>query len=87
MTEEACLVKMFKFFDVMNKGTVNFDEFCRVLEKTGMYYPRQQLATLFNNYDRDQNGSLDYRELAFELFGEYKKPQQQPNRPLPSQDR
>jgi len=43
MTEEACFVKMFKYFDTANKGYVNFDEFARVLEKTGMYYPKPTL--------------------------------------------
>ena len=42
---------MFKYFDVTNKGNVNFDEFCRVLEKTGMYYPKQQLFDLYQSYD------------------------------------
>lgn len=39
MSEEACLMKMFKYFDVMNKGAVEFSTFQRVLEKAGMYYP------------------------------------------------
>lgn len=43
MTEEACFVKMFKFFDQGNKGFVNFDEFDKVLEKTGMYYPKPNI--------------------------------------------
>jgi Ca2+-binding EF-hand superfamily protein len=70
MTEEACFVKMFKFFDVQAKGSVTFEEFARVLEKTGMYYPQQQMRQLFEGYDANQNGSLDYKELAFNLFRE-----------------
>jgi len=34
-------MKMFKYFDVMNKGSVDFVQFQRVLEKSGMYYPEQ----------------------------------------------
>ena len=75
---------MFKYFDTMNKGTVDFDEFCRVLEKTGMYYPRQQLQTLFTEYDTDGSGCLDYRELSFALFGEYVRPNTQAKRPKQS---
>jgi Ca2+-binding EF-hand superfamily protein len=70
MTEEACFVKMFKFFDVQAKGSVTFEEFARVLEKTGMYYPQQQMRQLYEGYDANQNGSLDYKELAFNLFRE-----------------
>ena len=42
---------MFKFFDTQNKGYVNFDEFARVLEKAGMYYPNPTLSQLFTQYD------------------------------------
>ena len=48
MSEEACLMKMFKYFDVTNKGCVDFGEFQRALEKTGMYYPEEQLRPLFD---------------------------------------
>jgi Ca2+-binding EF-hand superfamily protein len=39
LSEEACMIKMFKYFDIQDKGCVDFQEFCRVLEKMGMYYP------------------------------------------------
>jgi Ca2+-binding EF-hand superfamily protein len=61
MTEEACFVKMFKFFDQGNKGFVNFDEFDKVLEKTGMYYPKANIQQLFKHYDNDGSGQIDYR--------------------------
>ena len=41
MSEESCLMKMFKYFDVMDKGSVDFAQFGRVLEKSGMYYPEE----------------------------------------------
>jgi Ca2+-binding EF-hand superfamily protein len=87
MSEEACFVKMFKYFDTSDKGYVDLEEFCRVLEKTGMYYPQQQLYELFTSYDVDMSGTVDYRELAFALFGEYVKPTAQAKRPMPSQER
>jgi len=80
MTEELTLVKMFKYFDQANKGTVNCEQFVRVLEKTGMYYPLPTLKALFDQYDANGNGELDYRELAFLLSGNsnvlHEKPQQ-----------
>ena len=62
-------MKMFKYFDVMNKGSVDFVQFQRVLEKSGMYYPEQQLQPLFDLYDQDGSGSLDYKEFAMAVFG------------------
>ena len=69
MSEEACLMKMFKYFDIMNKGAVDFTQFSRVLEKTGMYFPEEQLRPLFDIYDADSSGSLDYKEFAVAVFG------------------
>jgi len=63
-------MKMFKFFDVMNTGSVDFQQFSRVLEKSGMYYPENQLRPLFASYDTDRSGSLDYREFAMAIFGQ-----------------
>ena len=51
MSEEACLMKMFKYFDIMNTGAVDFGQFQRVLEKSGMYFPEDQLRPLFDTYD------------------------------------
>ena len=70
LSEEACLMKMFKYFDIMNTGCVDFNQFQRVLEKSGMYYPEEQLRPLFNSYDRDSSGSLDYQEFAMAVFGQ-----------------
>ena len=63
-------MKMFKFFDIMNTGAVDFNQFSKVLEKTGMYFPEEQLRPLFNSYDRDGSGSLDYTEFALAVFGQ-----------------
>ena len=70
MSEEACLMKMFKYFDIMNTGSVDFAQFQRVLEKGGMYYPEEQLRPLFTTYDKDASGTLDYMEFAVAVFGE-----------------
>ena len=69
-SEEAMLIKMFKYFDVQGDGTVEFDTFTKVCEKSGMYYPEAQLKSLFDIYDRDGSGALDYQEFAIALFGE-----------------
>jgi Ca2+-binding EF-hand superfamily protein len=68
MSEEACLMKMFKYFDVSGNQCVDFGEFQKTMEKTGMYYPEEQLRPLFNSYDRDGSGELDYKEFAAAIF-------------------
>lgn len=46
------------------------EEFAKAVEKIGIMIPtRQDLDTLFNLYDQDGSGSLDYRELASQVFG------------------
>ena len=70
MSEEACLVKMFKFLDLKDKGAVDFALFEKTAEKMGMYFPSAELHQLFTEYDENQNGSLDYRELAKNIFGD-----------------
>ena len=47
LTEEACLVKMFKYFDTYDRGTVSFQDFMRTLEKIGLYYSPQEIGPLF----------------------------------------
>jgi len=39
---------MFKYFDYADKGAVNFNEFTRVMIKTGMYFPEEELRNLFD---------------------------------------
>lgn len=72
MTEEACLVKMFKYFDTYDRGAVPFSDFVRTLEKIGLYYPPANLQPLFEQvYDVDGNGSLDYKEFSAIVFGNH----------------
>lgn len=33
--------KMFKFFDIHNKGSVSFDQFYRAVEKIGVNMPKE----------------------------------------------
>jgi Ca2+-binding EF-hand superfamily protein len=36
-----------------------------------MYYPQSTLEALFQEYDKDGSGSLDYRELALMISGQH----------------
>ena len=32
------MIKMFKYFDIYDKGAVNFNDFMKAMEKIGLYY-------------------------------------------------
>ena len=59
---------MNKFFDYANTGTIDVNQFARVLEKTGLYYSPEQVKSLFSSYDTRSSGSIDYRQLAATIF-------------------
>jgi hypothetical protein len=68
--EESVLLKAFKYFDLNNNGTVEPDEFAKACEKIGVMIPTSQdLDALYALYDKDNSGTLDYREFASEIFG------------------
>ena len=43
-SEEAVLLKCFKYFDLNNNGTVEPDEFAKACEKIGIMIPSQQVS-------------------------------------------
>merc|ERR1712151_1104957 len=68
--EEAVLLKAFKYFDLNNNGTWEPDEFAKAVEKIGIMIPtKQDLDSLYSIYDKDNSGTLEYREFASEIFG------------------
>lgn len=63
-------MKAFKYFDLNDNGVVEPDEFAKAIEKIGIQIPtKQDLNMLFNLYDTDQSGGLDYKEFSATLFG------------------
>mmetsp|Transcript_12085 Transcript_12085/g.20384 ORF Transcript_12085/g.20384 Transcript_12085/m.20384 type:complete len:293 (-) Transcript_12085:339-1217(-) len=70
MSEEATLMKCFKYFDLNNSGSVEEEEFCKAIEKIGIMIPtKQDLSALFQIYDTDGSGSISYKELCSQLYG------------------
>lgn len=62
-------MKSFKYFDLNNNGTVEPEEFAKAIEKIGIMIPtKQDLDALFNIYDTDKSGALDYKEFSVCLF-------------------
>jgi Ca2+-binding EF-hand superfamily protein len=69
-SEEAVLMKSFKYFDLNDNGVVEPDEFAKAIEKIGIQIPtRGDLEMLFNLYDADGSGALDYKEFTSIVFG------------------
>jgi len=63
-------MKAFKYFDLNDNGVVEPDEFAKAIEKIGIQIPtKQDLNLLFNLYDTDRSGALDYKEFSAVLFG------------------
>jgi Ca2+-binding EF-hand superfamily protein len=74
---------MFKYFDVYNREAVNFQDFHKAMEKIGLYYSQEEMAPLFQLYDVNGNGEIDFKEFSAMLFGgEAPKGQMQKRAPL-----
>lgn len=70
-SEENLIIKAFKYFDLDNSGECSPDEFTKAVAKLGVTgFNEKQLAEIFNQYDTNKNGELDYKEFAAVLYGE-----------------
>ena len=75
-TPENCLLKAFKFVDVMNKGVVNKQQFVKAVQKVGSVQINDQVDSIFAHYDTSKSGNINYSEFITQLFGNasvYKK--------------
>ena len=61
------IVDLFKRWDVDGSGDVDADEFCEALGALGYDLPRAEAEALFDSFDSDASGSIDYRELQAAL--------------------
>ncbi len=74
-SEETFLAKNFRYFDSDNDGVVSMNEWFKAIEKVGVVVPlMEDLKALFNMYDVNGNGELDYKEFVHMLFSK-KKPE------------
>ena len=69
-SEETVLLKAFKYFDLDNSGACSKDEFLKAITKIGITgFTDNNLAEVFESYDEDKSGELDYKELVGSLYG------------------
>lgn len=66
MSEETFLLKCFRFFDPKDSRTVSRQEWRKALEKIGVVVE----DSLFDLYDVDSNGHLEYEEFCAAVFGD-----------------
>ena len=62
--EGKTAAKIFRHFDKDESGAVTFDEFSQVLEAYGWVFKEGEVQALFNKFDTDGSGRLDYAELT-----------------------
>ena len=69
ISEETVLLKAFKYFDLDNSGMCSMDEFLKAIMKIGITgFSEENLRELFNQYDVDKSGELDYKEFVGILY-------------------
>lgn len=73
--------RIFKHFDLDGYGTIEPAEFRKALETIGCIFKEHELAAIFNKYDKDGNGKLDYEEFAnwFAIKGSGNNPNVNPS--------
>ena len=59
---------MREHFDFANKGEVDFPTFVRAISKIGVIVEENDLANFFRQYDKNGNGTLDYKEFSDIVF-------------------
>ena len=70
-SEESLIIKAFKYFDLDNSGECSIDEFTKAVAKLGVTgFDSKALNDIFNTYDTNKNGELDYKEFACSLYNE-----------------
>jgi Ca2+-binding EF-hand superfamily protein len=64
INEVTFLNKQFKYFDISNKGIIDFEQFQRAVEKIGVVMTRFNLEQVFKRYDASGDGTLDFKEFS-----------------------
>ena len=68
-TEDQILYQNFKFFDLEGNGYCNLRDFMRTMEKVGVVMSKvTDLQDIFNYFDEEQSGVIDYKAFCKEIF-------------------
>mmetsp|Transcript_12079 Transcript_12079/g.19501 ORF Transcript_12079/g.19501 Transcript_12079/m.19501 type:complete len:351 (-) Transcript_12079:338-1390(-) len=66
--DSKTLIKAFKYFDTTNSNTVTIETFTRALERFGIILKTDEMKALFDRYDLNANGKLEYSEFSTALM-------------------
>ena len=72
-SEETILARNLQYFDSDNDGIISMNEWFKAIEKVGVILPSvENLKALFEIYDVNGNGELDYKEFAHTIYSSKK---------------
>ena len=63
------MMRSFKFFDFRGSGEVDVETFSKAIAKIGLVVDSSELESYFRQYDKNGNGTLDYKEFSDVVFG------------------
>lgn len=71
-----CLVNLFKFYDKTNTGYIYYNDFKDVMVRFNVVGATRDIEELFNRYDEDMLGFVDYKAMAHDIYNMnvYQKP-------------
>lgn len=62
--EGKTIRRTFKYFDIYEKGVVDLNQFSQALSKFGCVFSEAERAALFQKYDKDKSGKINYDEFC-----------------------
>ena len=67
---ESVLLKAFKYYDLDNSNDVDRNEWIKALNNISVTgFTENMISELFDIYDANQDGRIDYKEFISGLFG------------------
>lgn len=57
------VITIFRLWDYDHNGSINKEEWRRVIKTVGFHAPREDVDALFDDIDRNRTGEIDYEEL------------------------
>jgi len=73
----AGLARKFKIIDDSGNGFLEFPEFKKAMSEHTMSWTNDQLHTIFNYFDKDRSGSIDYDEFLVGIRGQLNQRREQ----------
>ena len=68
-TEEQILCQFFRFYDLESLGLCNFQNFIKTNERLGLVFKRtNEIEKIFNYFDSDNDGYINYKKFANDIF-------------------